>query len=1249
MGGSGGRGRVPSKCCALTPYPVPAWLPRSPSRSVALERFADIISDPANLGYLGNRNWRSSNSAPPVVFVTDGWSEVPSDIASMTTAERGSLTYEGRQISFILVRRSIAENAQAVAACIGNYQGVQQRNPLCGLNNTDMLLMDSAMRRTAEWAWEAGFNWMRHDANTYGSTNPTAGITAATVIHGCGRRLDLAFLLDGSGSVDMAGWNDQLNFVKAMGGRFRITETGTHIAVATFAGPRTAHFTTNESHVTTAQTFRQCQVDADCHDTYTIEAEHCNSQNQCERVDPRHCRNGEWYGNVTYPAGHNVYADGANFEVCICQAGRQCTDESLVYAGPTCLEGSLDCDSGCRHAAIADMLGGCAYNESTRQIDVSDTCELDRVFYDPDCASCGCVVNEGEGDYMWDLGHSAWTDADFNSFDNIDSLHDAIDGGLSTDCPSVYAPDFETNKPDWCYPNGATHLKFGLLHVADDLFVEERGMRSFTQGVPRVLITLSDGKANPHFEADEWAAHLKATGIRMFSIGMEDDDNYLSQLQVLASHPTDRHMFQLDGTDHLQDIVDALSWDVCETPDVIPPGIIIDTEVDAGATEFFEFPCSVNAEWVTVVVDSAAGNTQVVVATTPNPSIYDNHVSIDTSDATHKVIRFLNQGRTVYAAVQSSTTSTARFNISFYVDGVFEAYRANAAWPTTVPEVGSPIYTPTMNSSVTVPFEFTILSSGASAGYFALLDAATGAVGLTTAGHAAFAQVNAGDARDAASFEFEMYVTGTGANSSCVAGQQVVTVGRDEAPSPTWNDGNDARTIDTLRKYVGPCAPYEADLCPWPRSTTLIPAVDGTSVYTLEIDNLLSGDSVELTISSGNDAGAFGLIEAVDRRSRRQAGQSVASGSGRVDVVVLDASLLTEGQSYELTITSQFLNGVAATLPDLTVNIAELVDATMTPHFESATDLSIDLAVVESFAVNVDNPDSLNFSCRIEGSNPAGFTAARESQRCVVTVPTTAPGGETPISLRLFIDDEPCWPNADPFVVTVTVAALETESPTPSLTTPSPTTLSPTEEQGPTINIGGGDNPFGPVPTTPQGQDLDPEGDAYGNTGGEDDSTMGGGATAAIIFGILFCLLLVGLLAMWMFNSKKEEIKSEGRDTLANPTYEAAGAPPAGHNRGLPAVPSEGVYGDDNQYAAVADLSAVSVRASSLRCPATRILHRPSLMRRCKSEATFQATFHGGGGGVGAPFPRLTPPSRHPFPSLHALHFVPCCRTRCTA
>jgi hypothetical protein len=312
---------------------------------VALNRLAEIVSDPSSVRALGSRNW--TTSSPPVIVITSGWSEVPSEIASMTAAERGSLTYEGRQISFILVRRSIAESAEAMATCIGNFQGVQQGNALCGRADTDILFADPYLRRSAEWAWEAGFNWLQHDYNVYNSNNPIAGITAATVIHGCGGRLDLAFLLDGSGSVDMAGWNDQLNFVKAIGARFTISETGTHIAVATFAGPRTAHFTTNETHVTTTQTFRQCQVDADCHDTYTIQEERCNTRtSQCERVNPRHCNNGEWYGNVSYPAGHNVYPDGANFEVCICQAGRQCTAQSLQYAGPACSEGNLDCDSG---------------------------------------------------------------------------------------------------------------------------------------------------------------------------------------------------------------------------------------------------------------------------------------------------------------------------------------------------------------------------------------------------------------------------------------------------------------------------------------------------------------------------------------------------------------------------------------------------------------------------------------------------------------------------------------------------------------------------------------------------------------------------------------------------------------------------------------------------------------------------------------------------------------------------------------
>lgn len=93
--------------------------------------------------------------------------------------------------------------------------------------------------------------------------------------------------------------------------------------------------------------------------------------------------------------------------------------------------------------------------------------------------------------------------------------------------------------------NGSTHLSLGLELVYNELFQISAGMRPLSQGVPRVLITLTDGKSNPHFEPYEWAHFLQNQRIEMFSVGMAGSFNYLPELEALASYPIDQHMFQV--------------------------------------------------------------------------------------------------------------------------------------------------------------------------------------------------------------------------------------------------------------------------------------------------------------------------------------------------------------------------------------------------------------------------------------------------------------------------------------------------------------------------------------------------------------------------------------------------------------------------------------------------------------------------------------------------------------------------------
>lgn len=180
---------------------------------------------------------------------------------------------------------------------------------------------DLHVRQLAEMCWSAGFNWLENSGRS--STDSwVPHVQAASVQRTCGGSLDLAFLLDGSGSVGLNGWKDELTFVLRVAGRFRVSSGGTHVAVSTFGGPRErdgSHFQPgfDAPNVSTGE---PCNVNSQCHDFSTPHVvERCSvnhgdttSNGTCFRLEPAHCPVGTIHATV----------DGST--VCMCPINRTC-------------------------------------------------------------------------------------------------------------------------------------------------------------------------------------------------------------------------------------------------------------------------------------------------------------------------------------------------------------------------------------------------------------------------------------------------------------------------------------------------------------------------------------------------------------------------------------------------------------------------------------------------------------------------------------------------------------------------------------------------------------------------------------------------------------------------------------------------------------------------------------------------------------------------------------------------------------
>lgn len=104
------------------------------------------------------------------------------------------------------------------------------------------------------------------------------------------------------------------------------------------------------------------------------------------------------------------------------------------------------------------------------------------------------------------------------------------------------------------YPGYTTKTGAALTMAADKLFNNVR------QGVPRVLVVLTDGRANDDVVKPSQA--LKNTGVIIFSVGLGTHFK-LEQLNAMASDPKGEHVFTVDFP-QMDTIITALQEKLCK-------------------------------------------------------------------------------------------------------------------------------------------------------------------------------------------------------------------------------------------------------------------------------------------------------------------------------------------------------------------------------------------------------------------------------------------------------------------------------------------------------------------------------------------------------------------------------------------------------------------------------------------------------------------------------------------------------------
>ncbi|KAM7376532.1 hypothetical protein PAMP_006259 [Pampus punctatissimus] len=119
------------------------------------------------------------------------------------------------------------------------------------------------------------------------------------------------------------------------------------------------------------------------------------------------------------------------------------------------------------------------------------------------------------------------------------------------------------------YRGGNTRTGNALEHVYQHVFTSDSGMR---KNVPKVLVVVTDGRSQD--DVKKSAEKLQHSGYSVFVVGVADVDT--TELRLIGSKPSERHVFVVDNYDAFAKIQDNLITFICETATSTCPLTYID-------------------------------------------------------------------------------------------------------------------------------------------------------------------------------------------------------------------------------------------------------------------------------------------------------------------------------------------------------------------------------------------------------------------------------------------------------------------------------------------------------------------------------------------------------------------------------------------------------------------------------------------------------------------------------------------------
>lgn len=112
------------------------------------------------------------------------------------------------------------------------------------------------------------------------------------------------------------------------------------------------------------------------------------------------------------------------------------------------------------------------------------------------------------------------------------------------------------------YRGGYTRSADALDYAREVIFKEGNGARPRSQGVPRIVVFMTDGESNGR-DITQPVLDIRQTNINVFSVGIGKNID-VKELEFIASSPAEQHVFLLDSFNDIAGFVDRLSAVSCD-------------------------------------------------------------------------------------------------------------------------------------------------------------------------------------------------------------------------------------------------------------------------------------------------------------------------------------------------------------------------------------------------------------------------------------------------------------------------------------------------------------------------------------------------------------------------------------------------------------------------------------------------------------------------------------------------------------